>query len=76
MARENVCFSDGYYSYFNIKTKSSFTEYYTPWFFVNDLFQDEQMVKVFLDKTLTSRMGIRMLVEHHLALHDEKVHGE
>ncbi len=31
------------------------------------------MVKTFLDKTLTSRLGIRMLAEHHLALHDEKV---
>ena len=31
------------------------------------------MVKTFLDKLLTSRLGIRMLCEHHLALHEEKV---
>ncbi len=30
-------------------------------------------MKNFLDRTLTSRLGIRMLAEHHLALHDEKV---
>ncbi|CAH1801471.1 unnamed protein product [Owenia fusiformis] len=34
--------------------------------------RDEQMVKNFLDRTLTSRLGIRMLAEHHLALHDER----
>ena len=34
--------------------------------------QDDNMVKVFLDRTLTSRLGIRMLAEHHLALHEEK----
>lgn len=28
------------------------------------------MVRQFLDRTLTSRLGIRMLAEHHLALHD------
>ncbi|XP_012944307.1 3-methyl-2-oxobutanoate dehydrogenase [lipoamide] kinase, mitochondrial, partial [Aplysia californica] len=33
---------------------------------------DEILIKSFLDRTLTSRLGIRMLSEHHLALHDEK----
>ncbi|XP_059141301.1 3-methyl-2-oxobutanoate dehydrogenase [lipoamide] kinase, mitochondrial-like [Physella acuta] len=33
---------------------------------------DEGLIKAFLDRTLTSRLGIRMLSEHHLALHDEK----
>ncbi|BFZ18616.1 hypothetical protein BsWGS_21655 [Bradybaena similaris] len=33
---------------------------------------DEGLIKTFLDRTLTSRLGIRMLSEHHLALHDEK----
>ncbi|XP_050411184.1 3-methyl-2-oxobutanoate dehydrogenase [lipoamide] kinase, mitochondrial [Patella vulgata] len=32
---------------------------------------DENLIKSFLDKTLTSRLGIRMLAEHHLALHTE-----
>ncbi|KAF7496677.1 [3-methyl-2-oxobutanoate dehydrogenase [lipoamide]] kinase [Sarcoptes scabiei] len=32
--------------------------------------QNEDMVRQFLDRTLTSRLGIRMLAEHHLALHD------
>ena len=31
------------------------------------------MIRLFLDRTLTSRLGIRMLCEHHLALRDEKV---
>ena len=30
-------------------------------------------MKAFLDKLMTSRLGIRMLCEHHLALHEEKV---
>ncbi|XP_041348387.1 3-methyl-2-oxobutanoate dehydrogenase [lipoamide] kinase, mitochondrial-like [Gigantopelta aegis] len=34
--------------------------------------KDPNLIKVFLDKTLTSRLGIRMLAEHHLSLHDEK----
>jgi [3-methyl-2-oxobutanoate dehydrogenase (acetyl-transferring)] kinase len=33
---------------------------------------DEGLIKAFLDRTLTSRLGIRMLAEHHLALRDEK----
>ena len=37
------------------------------------LFQNEGMIKAFLDRTLKSRLGIRMLAEHHLALHSEKV---
>lgn len=35
--------------------------------------QDEKLVRFFLDKTLTSRLGIRMLATHHLALHEDKV---
>lgn len=35
--------------------------------------QDEKLVRYFLDKTLTSRLGIRMLATHHLALHEDKV---
>lgn len=34
--------------------------------------QSEQLIKNFLDKTLTSRLGMRLLCEHHLALHEEK----
>ncbi|XP_014673202.1 PREDICTED: 3-methyl-2-oxobutanoate dehydrogenase [lipoamide] kinase, mitochondrial-like isoform X2 [Priapulus caudatus] len=34
--------------------------------------QNEQLVRQFLDRTLTSRLGLRMLAEHHLALHDDK----
>ncbi|XP_072692681.1 branched-chain alpha-ketoacid dehydrogenase kinase isoform X1 [Canis lupus baileyi] len=34
--------------------------------------QDEKLVRFFLDKTLTSRLGIRMLATHHLALHEDK----
>ncbi|KAL8562605.1 hypothetical protein ACOMHN_045869 [Nucella lapillus] len=33
---------------------------------------DENLIRSFLDRTLTSRLGIRMLAEHHLSLHDEK----
>lgn len=36
-------------------------------------FQEEEMIRLFLDRMLKSRLGIRLLVEHHLALHDEKV---
>jgi len=34
--------------------------------------QDDKMVEGFLDRTLTSRLGIRMLAMHHLALHHEQ----
>lgn len=34
--------------------------------------EDEEIVTFFLDDTLTSRLGMRILVEHHLELHDEK----
>ncbi|KYO27778.1 3-methyl-2-oxobutanoate dehydrogenase [lipoamide] kinase, mitochondrial [Alligator mississippiensis] len=34
--------------------------------------QDERLIRLFLDKTLTSRLGIRMLATHHLALHEDK----
>nr|XP_022342329.1 3-methyl-2-oxobutanoate dehydrogenase [lipoamide] kinase, mitochondrial-like [Crassostrea virginica] len=34
--------------------------------------QEEEMIRLFLDRMLKSRLGIRLLVEHHLALHDEK----
>ncbi|XP_067171027.1 branched-chain alpha-ketoacid dehydrogenase kinase isoform X2 [Apteryx mantelli] len=34
--------------------------------------QDEGLLRLFLDKTLTSRLGIRMLASHHLALHEDK----
>ncbi|XP_074854436.1 branched-chain alpha-ketoacid dehydrogenase kinase isoform X2 [Carettochelys insculpta] len=34
--------------------------------------RDEKVIRYFLDKTLTSRLGIRMLAIHHLALHEEK----
>lgn len=37
------------------------------------MFQDETLVRNFLDTTLTSRLGIRMLATHHLALHEENV---
>ncbi|KAM8794732.1 branched-chain alpha-ketoacid dehydrogenase kinase [Eudromia elegans] len=35
-------------------------------------FQDERLLGLFLDKTLTSRLGMRMLASHHLALHEDK----
>jgi len=35
--------------------------------------QDERLLRPFLDKTLTSRLGMRMLATHHLALHEDKV---
>lgn len=31
------------------------------------------LIRNFLDTTLTSRLGIRMLATHHLALHEENV---
>jgi len=34
--------------------------------------ENEEMITYFLDDTLTSRLGMRILVEHHLELHDEK----
>uniref|UniRef100_A0A7N8XAK5 Protein-serine/threonine kinase n=1 Tax=Mastacembelus armatus TaxID=205130 RepID=A0A7N8XAK5_9TELE len=33
--------------------------------------QDETIIRNFLDTTLCSRLGIRMLATHHLALHEE-----
>ncbi|XP_038061572.1 3-methyl-2-oxobutanoate dehydrogenase [lipoamide] kinase, mitochondrial-like [Patiria miniata] len=33
--------------------------------------KDENMIHHFLDRTLTSRLGIRMLAEHHLSLHQD-----
>lgn len=37
--------------------------------------KDTSMIKRFLDKTLTSRLGLRLLAEHHLALHEEERPG-
>ncbi|NWU73771.1 BCKD dehydrogenase, partial [Pterocles burchelli] len=34
--------------------------------------QDDSLLRPFLDKTLTSRLGMRMLAAHHLALHEDK----
>ncbi|XP_033928365.1 3-methyl-2-oxobutanoate dehydrogenase [lipoamide] kinase, mitochondrial-like [Melopsittacus undulatus] len=34
--------------------------------------QDEHLIRLFLDETLTSRLGMRMLAAHHLALHEDK----
>ncbi|GAB1604579.1 3-methyl-2-oxobutanoate dehydrogenase [lipoamide] kinase, mitochondrial-like [Argonauta hians] len=34
--------------------------------------KEDNLIKIFLDRTLTSRLGIRMLAEHHLAMHEEK----
>lgn len=34
--------------------------------------KDETLIHRFLDRILTSRLGIRMLAEHHLALHQER----
>uniref|UniRef100_A0A3B4BJC4 Protein-serine/threonine kinase n=1 Tax=Periophthalmus magnuspinnatus TaxID=409849 RepID=A0A3B4BJC4_9GOBI len=33
--------------------------------------QDESLIRSFLDTTLCSRLGIRMLATHHLALHED-----
>ena len=35
--------------------------------------QDETIVRGFLDTTLCSRLGIRMLATHHLSLHEDNV---
>ncbi|KAF3840651.1 hypothetical protein F7725_006513 [Dissostichus mawsoni] len=35
--------------------------------------QDEMILRNFLDTTLCSRLGIRMLATHHLALHEENI---
>jgi [3-methyl-2-oxobutanoate dehydrogenase (acetyl-transferring)] kinase len=37
--------------------------------------KDVGMIKRFLDRTLTSWLGIRLLAEHHLALHEEEKPG-
>lgn len=37
------------------------------------LLQDETIIRNFLDTTLCSRLGIRMLATHHLALHEDNV---
>ena len=37
------------------------------------LFQDEDLIRRFLDRNLTSRLGIRMLATHHLRLRDSSV---
>lgn len=42
-------------------------------FSVFSVFQDETIIRNFLDTTLCSRLGIRMLATHHLALHEENV---
>ena len=60
-------------SYFDLSTDQS-----TIYMLVQiiDLFfniQDEESVRAFLDRTLTSRLGIRMLVYHHLNLRESKV---
>ncbi|XP_078061502.1 branched-chain alpha-ketoacid dehydrogenase kinase-like isoform X1 [Mustelus asterias] len=34
--------------------------------------KDEAVIRLFLDKTLTSRLGMRMLATHHLALHEDR----
>ncbi|XP_033748063.1 3-methyl-2-oxobutanoate dehydrogenase [lipoamide] kinase, mitochondrial-like [Pecten maximus] len=34
--------------------------------------QDEQLIQAFLDRTLKSRLGIRVLAQHHLAMHKEQ----
>ncbi|XP_018430909.1 PREDICTED: 3-methyl-2-oxobutanoate dehydrogenase [lipoamide] kinase, mitochondrial [Nanorana parkeri] len=34
--------------------------------------QDEKVIRSFLDNTLTSRLGIRMLATHHLSLHEDR----
>uniref|UniRef100_A0ACB8ERC0 Uncharacterized protein n=1 Tax=Sphaerodactylus townsendi TaxID=933632 RepID=A0ACB8ERC0_9SAUR len=34
--------------------------------------QDEKLIRSFLDKMLTSRLGIWILAAHHLALHEDK----
>ncbi|XP_033628239.1 3-methyl-2-oxobutanoate dehydrogenase [lipoamide] kinase, mitochondrial-like [Asterias rubens] len=34
--------------------------------------KDESIIYSFLDRTLTSRLGLRMLAEHHLGLHQDR----
>ncbi|GAB6024199.1 hypothetical protein CHUAL_008900 [Chamberlinius hualienensis] len=34
--------------------------------------KQDDLVKNFLDRTLTSRLGLRMLAEHHLLLHEQR----
>ncbi|XP_077511799.1 branched-chain alpha-ketoacid dehydrogenase kinase-like isoform X1 [Amblyomma americanum] len=35
--------------------------------------KQDEMVKTFLDRTLTSRLGMRMLAEHHIALRKDRL---
>ena len=41
--------------------------------FIIWLFQEMRDVRTFLDRMLTSRLGLRMLAEHHLGLHNHRV---
>lgn len=34
--------------------------------------KDEQLIQAFLDRTLKSRLGIRILAQHHIAMHNEQ----
>ncbi|XP_037514669.1 3-methyl-2-oxobutanoate dehydrogenase [lipoamide] kinase, mitochondrial isoform X3 [Rhipicephalus sanguineus] len=36
--------------------------------------KQDELVKTFLDRTLTSRLGMRMLAEHHIALRKDRPH--
>jgi [3-methyl-2-oxobutanoate dehydrogenase (acetyl-transferring)] kinase len=41
--------------------------------FIHFYLKNEDLVRQFCDRTLTSRLGIRLLVTHHLSLREEKV---
>ena len=47
----------------------SYLLHFSP-FVLNFVFQDEHLVSRYLDRTLTSRLGIRMMTTHHLKLRE------
>ena len=58
------------------KKKRVSTNYFEEFYFGVFLFaflQDEKLVSAYLDRNLTSRLGIRMLATHHLHLKESKV---
>ncbi|XP_049270986.1 3-methyl-2-oxobutanoate dehydrogenase [lipoamide] kinase, mitochondrial isoform X2 [Rhipicephalus sanguineus] len=50
-------------------------ELYTQTFYLlTEIPPQDELVKTFLDRTLTSRLGMRMLAEHHIALRKDRPH--
>ena len=55
--------------YFSRNFCISYLLHFSP-FVLNFVFQDEHLVSRYLDRTLTSRLGIRMMTTHHLKLRE------